>query len=125
MMDKDLTLDDLTREELIRLIRKSGFLFQPSQKAFVWAKHEVARDKARVLLDKTDDSFNARCRAFDAWVAASKAPVDFPRLDTLWKASRDADAIHYQAEADYRRAQKRADRLFNRWSVLAKVGKSS
>lgn len=118
-MKKPLTIDNLSREELVELVKRN--VPQPSQRALLWAKYEVATRKAwaaEVPVRAALDAVGAAAAAVDDNNKKPlDTPTDFARLRRLGGAYGEACAAYRRAKAKSSAAWNRSDRYFHAWSA--------
>lgn len=99
---KPLTLEDLSREELLSWIKLAGFLFL-RQADLLTVRHETLAKKCDALSSKWTDAEIAHAKALDAWLGCKGNGRERNRLDRIYLDLKDA-------AAKARRASERAER---------------
>jgi hypothetical protein len=124
MSHRPVTLDDLDRDELLRLIR-GGLLFRCSEADLIWAQWEVAGDRWQAAWAAYRQASMAAHDALKALVAANIAFGDALRglasarkLASLSRATKAAGRRVIETSAAEARAKAKADRIRRRQDAL-------
>jgi hypothetical protein len=110
MKPASITLDDLSRAELIDLVKRSGL--RCSQRTFLSIKWSAAGRRVEALSERLIGMIRAEQSAFDAYMSAS-ADRQRAELHLKWIDAKDARAA---ADRNYDAAKRIEDRL---WSALS------
>ncbi|MBS7539747.1 hypothetical protein [Ancylobacter lacus] len=100
-----LTLDDLTRDELLAWIRERAMFMRVQQSDLLWVRHQSLADKARELGDKQLEVMAAHTRAMSAWMAGLQDKTAPRKKLALEKACLDAKDALTRAARAYDRAR--------------------
>jgi len=118
-----VTLDDLDRDELLRLARRH-ILWRPAD--LIWAQWEAACDRWEsawdeycALSDQEGAALCASVAAVNALASACRDPGHSRKaLERLRRASIKAAAEHKQVQSETERARAKVDRIQRRQNAL-------
>ncbi|HEY9212081.1 MAG TPA: hypothetical protein VIQ29_04410 [Ancylobacter sp.] len=101
---KALTLEDLTRDELLAWLKLQPQLFRVRQADLLSVRQATLRDRATALSCRYDDAVSAQIRAMKEWLDCKGSPRDRLKAETIYLDFKDREQKAAHAEKAARKA---------------------